>query len=214
MRKHILATAFAVFLCNAAWALPITYTVTAGTSSLTGTTGSLDFNFNPGPLVSQAASVQILNFMTDGGVSGTPSTLGDVSGALPGTLTFDNGTPFNDYFQQFNFGSSLTFGVSLFGPALSSPDGVSTSGSTFAFSIFSDLAGTIPALTTDTVNGFGYLVNVNLDGTTTVTNNLTSGGSVGVTPEPGTFSLLGTALLGCTLRLVKTKSWKRAKVSG
>jgi len=32
---------------------PIDETVTVDTSSLNGTMGSLDFNFNPGPLVSQ-----------------------------------------------------------------------------------------------------------------------------------------------------------------
>jgi hypothetical protein len=89
----------------------------------------------------------------------------------PATLTFDNGTVFNDYFQGFTFGSTISFKVNLFGPALSSPDGVSTSGSTFAFSMFSDAAGTVPALTTDTTNGFAFKADVNLDGTTTVTNS-------------------------------------------
>ena len=85
-------------------------------------------------------------------------------------LTFDNGTGFNDYFEGFTFGSTLSFQVSLYGPAFSSPDGTSTSGSTFAFSMFSDPAGTMPALTTDTTDGFAFTVDVNLDGTTTVTN--------------------------------------------
>jgi hypothetical protein len=148
----------------------VTYDVTVNTSSIAGTTGSLDFNFNPGPLVTQAASLQILNFSTNGSLAGSPSLTGDVSGTLPGTLTFDNGTGFNDYFQGFTYGSTVSFAVSLFGPALSSPDGVSTSGSTFAFSMFSDPAGTIPVLTNDTVDGFAFTVDVNLDGTTTVTN--------------------------------------------
>ena len=52
----------ASFLCLAsmASAAPITYDVTVDTSSISGTAGSLDFNFNPGPLVTQAASLQIL----------------------------------------------------------------------------------------------------------------------------------------------------------
>lgn len=169
-----------------------TYNLTVNTSSIAGTTGSLDFNFNPGPLVSQAASLQILSFSTNGTLSGSPSLIGDVSGALPGTLTFDNGTGFNDYFQGFTYGSTLSFEVNLFGPALSSPDGVSTSGSTFAFSMFSDAAGTIPVLTTNTTNGFAVTVDVNLDGTTTLTNYTTSGTSV--VPEPGSWILLGTGL--------------------
>jgi hypothetical protein len=111
-----------------------------------------------------------------------------VSGALPATVTLDNGTAFNDYFEGFKYGSKLAFDVSLFGPALSTPDGTSTSGSTFAFSMFSDAAGTIPVLTTDTVNGFAVTVDVNLDGTTTLTNFV-------ATPEPGSFVLLLTAIV-------------------
>ena len=93
-----------------------------------------------------------------------------MSAVASGDFHFDNGTAFNDYFDDFTFGSTLSFQVSLYGPALSSPDGVSTSGSTFAFSMFSDAAGTIPALTTDTTDGFAFTVNVNLDGTTTVSD--------------------------------------------
>jgi len=149
---------------------PVTYAVTVNTSSISGTVGSFDFNFNPGPLVSQTASVQITTFTSNGTLQGGPTLTGDASGALPAPLTFDNGTAFNDYFQGFTFGSTLSFNVTLSGPALSSPDGVSTSGSTFAFSMFSDTAGTMPALTTDALNGFAFKVDVNLDGTTTVTD--------------------------------------------
>ena len=48
----------AAFLCFAspASAAPVTYDVSVDTSSISGTAGSLDFNFNPGPLVTQPAS--------------------------------------------------------------------------------------------------------------------------------------------------------------
>lgn len=167
---------------------PITYSVTVTTSPIAGTAGALDFNFNPGPLVSQSASLQILNFASDGSLAGSPTLTGDISGTLPGTLTFDNGSGFNDYFEGFTFGSTLSFQVSLYGPALSSPDGVSTSGSTFAFSMFSDAAGTKSALTTDTVNGFALTVDVNLDGSTTQTSFLPTS-----VPEPSSGVMLGIA---------------------
>ena len=182
------------------WASPIIYSVTVDTSSIAGTVGSLDFNFNPGPLLTQSASLQILSFMGDGTLSGEPQAAGDVSGGpLPFTVTFGNGAALNDYFEGFTFGSMISFDVSLYGPALSSPDGVSTSGSTFAFSMFSDAAGTVPVLTTDMADGFAFTVNVNLNGTTTVTDFSAQTTIVPVTsgtPEPSYLLLVGASLVG------------------
>jgi hypothetical protein len=190
--KHaaVLVASF-LSLASIASAAPITYNVAIDTSSISGTAGALDFNFNPGPLVTQAASLQILNFTSDGTLAGSPVLTGDVAGALPATVTFDNGTPFNDYFEGFTFASALSFDVSLFGPALSAPDGTSTSGSTFAFSMFSDPAGTIPVLTSDKTNGFALTVSVNLDGSTTLTSFVSTGPSV---PEPDSLALVATGL--------------------
>jgi hypothetical protein len=79
--------------------------------------GALDFELNPGPLTTQAASLQILNFMSTRTLAGNPSLTGDVAGTLPSTLTFTNGTAFNDYFTGFTYGSALSFEASLGGPA-------------------------------------------------------------------------------------------------
>jgi hypothetical protein len=79
--------------------------VTVDTSSISGTGGSLDFNLNPGPLVTQAASLQVLGFASDGSVAGSPTLTGGVSGAFPSTLTYNDGTGFNDYFQGFRAGT-------------------------------------------------------------------------------------------------------------
>jgi hypothetical protein len=210
MGKYPLLLALgALCFASMASAAPITYDVTVDTSSISGTAGSLDFEFNPGPLVTQAASLQILNFTSNGSLAGSPVLTGDVAGALPATVSFDNGTAFNDYFEGFTYGSTLTFQVSLFGPALSSPDGTSTSGSTFAFSMFSDAAGTMPVLTTNTTEGFAFTTDVNLDGTTTVTNFSPQTTVVPETgpavPEPGTLPLISVSLglwlaLGSRLR--------------
>jgi hypothetical protein len=204
VRQHSLWFSI-LFLCaaSAASANPITYDVLVNTSSISGTAGSLDFNFNPGPLVTQAADLQVLAFSSNGTLESCASNVqgfcntGDVTGTLPGTLTFDNGTGFNDYFTGFTFGTTLSFDVSLYGPALSAPNGTATSGSTFAFSIFSDAAGTIPVLTTDTGDGFAFTVGVNLDGSTTLTSfssQTTVTPQVTSAPEPNSFAPLGAAL--------------------
>jgi hypothetical protein len=183
----------------------VTYDVTVDTTSVAGTSGSLDFQFNPGLFVTQAASLQILGFTSDGVLGGSLST-GDVSGTLPGTVLFDNGTGYNDYFTGFTYGTTLTFSVNLFGPAVTSPGGVSNSQSGFAFTMFSDAAGTIPILTNDSVYGFAFTTVINLDGSTTPTISssvlgATLEGAV-ATPEPGTLLLLccGLGLLALQLK--------------
>jgi hypothetical protein len=176
----------------------LTYDVTVDTSSLAGTSGSLDFQFNPGPLTTQTADVQIQNFTTDGTLGGSILT-GDATGALPGTVSLDNLTGFNDYFTGFTYGSTLSFLLNLSGPAVTSPDGISASGSEFGFSMFSDPGGTIPVLTSDSVNGYAMTAGINLDGTATITNSssqLTVTTPVTAAPEPGTLLLLSMGLAG------------------
>ena len=75
-----LSSLFIAALCLAASvasAAPMTYTITVDTSSISGDAGSLDFNFNPGPLVTQEADPQIENFASDGTLAGSPSTIGE-----------------------------------------------------------------------------------------------------------------------------------------
>ena len=61
--------------------------------------------------------------------------------------------------------------------------------------MFSDADGTVPALTSDTTDGFAVTIDVNLDGTTTVTNYSPQAGvtplDATTVPEPSTLKLIG-----------------------
>jgi hypothetical protein len=181
-------------LADSALLLP----VTINTSSITGTNGSLDFQFNPGPLTSQFATLEIENFTTDGTLDGAPQLTGDVSGGpLAATMLLDNGTVYNDYFQDFTYGNQLSFDLLFSGPAVSVPDGISTSGSTFAFSMFSDPLGITPVLTSDTTDGWAVTTSVNLDGSLAPSNDSSQAalGSVTPVPEPSPILLLIPAMM-------------------
>ncbi|MBV8729307.1 MAG: NF038129 family PEP-CTERM protein, partial [Acidobacteriia bacterium] len=163
----------------------------------------------------QPASLQILDFISDGTLAACAGNVqgfcptGDVTGTLPGTLTFDNGTVFNDYFDGFTYGNSLSFDVRLYGPSINSPNGTATSGSTFVFSVFSDVGGTIPVLTTDTADGFAATIDVNLDGSTTVTDfskQTAIAPAASAVPEPNTVVPLGTITALGMLRLRRRKT--------
>ena len=192
MRPFFLLVLFLASLANHAHADSVTYSVAVDTATLAGTTGSLDFNFEPGPFGSLPATVQIRRFGGDGSPSGPATITGDADGSLPSDLQFDNGTGYNDYFQAFTFGSLLSFDIMLSGPALDAATG-NASGSTFAFSIFSDTDGTMPALTSNTIDGYAITVDINADGSTTLRNYTQS--STSVTPELPTGTLVATATI-------------------
>ena len=180
----------------------ILYSVTVDTSLLpNGSAGNINFQFNPGG-GSQAASASLSNFATNGTLGGAPTLTGDVSGALPGTVTFGNSTGFNDYFQGFTFGSSYSFLLTLYGPAIDAPNGTATSGTTFGVALF-DAGGTNPLLTTDPF-GFAALADINLNGSISLTLFSPEGlaGSVvsfTEVPEPATGILAGVSILAACL---------------
>jgi len=190
----------------------VIYNVVVNSSSIMGVAGSLDFNFNPGPLTTTPASLQIFNFVSDGSLTDCTANIqgfcatGDVIGQLSEIVTFDNGAGLNDYFDDFTFGSELSFSVRLYGTALSAQGGGATSGSLFALSIFSDTAGTTPVLTSDTADGFAMTIAINPDGSLTADNfsTETSLTSESVeTSEPRDLSLLGILAITAKLFLIK-----------
>ncbi len=165
--------------------------VTIDTSSIAGTTGSLDFQFNPGPTSGQAATVTVLDF-TGGSFAGFQQDFGAASGGpVASHITISNTGADNEDFETFAFGNLLSFVLDFTGPAVNSPNGTSTSTSLFAFLLFSDTNGTIPVLTGDP-NGIAALATVNLNGT--VSTEAVSPAAV-VTPEPSSLCLVGSALI-------------------
>jgi hypothetical protein len=200
LRLAIIGLAFAFLLPSRVPADPVTYEVSVDTSAIHGSSGFLDFDFAPGGN-SQAAFVTISGFSPGGSLTGASQVNGGISGTLATTLTIDNSTQLNDYFQAFTYGNSLAFLLSFGGPALTAPDGTSSSGSTFAFAMF-DSTGVNPLLTNDP-NGNTFKVDVNLNGSTTLTNFSVSGlngapvASIQqVVPEPSGFPT-AAILLAC-----------------
>lgn len=176
----------------------IQYQVTVTTSSVSGTSGFLDFQFNPGNGTSQTATALISNF-SGGTINGAPSVTGNVTGLLSTSVTMINSTPLQELFQAFTFGPSFSFLVDLSGLAISSPNGTSTAGSTFGLGLYD--SGQNPILTNQGAGtGFVYQEQINLNGTVTPTafpnGNLPTVVTFVqvVTPEPAALSLMGAGL--------------------
>ena len=165
----------------------ITYDVTAQTASLTGSSGYIDFQFNPQGSTSLLATASVTSFVTDGTLGAPLAPLGDVSGTLPGTVTLDNGTPTNEYTQGFTYERTISFDVTLSGSAVG---GSAPTGSSFLFTLY-DSTGT-PFSTGP--GGAIVTIDINPDGTTTSTAYppVSPGGPTAtvvtpsVVPEPAT----------------------------
>lgn len=162
---------FGFFGTRSVQAGPITYLVSADTSQLSGQSGYLDFQFNPGGAGAASATATVTDFSPVANLN--PSDPNNyispnVTGSLSGTLTIPNSTAFNDFFEAFTFGNTIQFNVTLSGDALnpSNPSGSNTIGSSFAFSLYASDAMT-PLLTTD-ANGSVLTLIVNGNGTTSV----------------------------------------------
>jgi hypothetical protein len=177
----------------------ITYHVTVDTSSISGTQGSLDFQFDASDLTSQTATAALTTF-TGGSLIGSPTFNGDASGTLfPGPATINN-TPanlVNELIQDFNYGGNLSFDVTLFGDALQNPNG--SPGSTFSLTLYDSRGATgNTLLSIDANTPPALLINVNGDGSTTVTaaSGVTATPSVSAVPEPSSLALLASASAG------------------
>lgn len=178
LKIKLFVVAVIMFAATSAFA-DYSYNFNVDTSSISGTSGFIELQFNPGSIIAPA-SAAITNFTTNA-VLGAAQLSGAVTGALPSLVTINNTTGFNDYFQQITFGNSVNFALNLSGAA----------GSSFGLSFWQDID--TPVLTTDP-NGFATTIDVNPNGAV-VTNN--SGVvTANATPIPAAAWLLGSGLMG------------------
>jgi hypothetical protein len=174
----------------------VTYDVTVDTSTVSGTAGSLDFQFNPNGLGPDVLTAVIQAF-SGGTLVGSPTFAGDASGSLTtgNSVTMDDGTGFNDALQNFTYGSSISYRVTFTGN-LSSPN----PGAEFSMTLYDQQDGTGNQLFAAGPSGAALLIDLNDDGTHTVTEapevsaSEESGGTP--TPEPATWILCGVGMLG------------------
>src|SRR6266513_1838262 len=189
LRLQLLVAALILFAANAAFA-SFSYNVSIDTSSISGTLGGLDFQYNPGAGASSYTATVDFSGVTGGTLSDpiTVFTAGNVSGALPSTVTItdNNISQLNEYFHNFTYGSNLSFNLTFAGDP--------TTNSSLYFSMFQDAAGTVAALTSDTTNGYAAIINMNGAATPFVTNNMTVTSDVTPPPIPAAAWLLGSGL--------------------
>jgi hypothetical protein len=179
-------------LTAAAHAEVLTYSVQVNTSSLSGDSGYLDLQFNPGLSPSDPATVTLSGFTGNGTLvpgAALGGNTGDVTGTLPGTVTIGNAGAYNDYNEGYTFGSFFDLLVTLNLPTVS---GTAASGSSFALGLYqSDDA-------TQYLTAAPSLVEIDLsaNGAPTVTSNSPDAQvtTATATPEPGSWLLVASGI--------------------
>ena len=232
-KKTLLGTVccLGLILAGPAFGDVLTYNITLDTSSVSGTTGYIDFGLDPGSLGALGVTAVISGF-SGGTLSTNTTTTGTTTGTnlyyidgdvftspasapilLSGanTLTLVNEDSNNEITQALKFGTSSSFGLTLFGPGVSvSGDAGGTSGTTFVLDFLND-AQTAYLLSSDPTGSTASLwatsvINIANTGVVTSVDNPGPGGGPSaevttLTPEPSTMlMLLGGGLLVYAIR--------------
>ena len=122
LRRAVLAALLAGS-SSLALADPLAYRVEIDTSQFSGA-GFLDFAFIAGNSPAPSASAVLSNF--SGAFGALASQEGNVSGSVPGTLTFGNGGAYNDWFHNVTLGGKFGFNVVFGGDFLNTAGNAGT----------------------------------------------------------------------------------------
>ncbi|HVA46390.1 MAG TPA: FG-GAP-like repeat-containing protein [Pirellulales bacterium] len=152
------------------------YQVTIDTSSLAGTAGFVDLQFNPGALPdAQAADVVISQFAGGAGTLGNATLTGAASGSLANTVQLANTSILNELTQALTYGGTLSFDVTLEGDALKLPlDGLF--GSMFSLTLLG--ADGVTPVDTTAADGTALKIGVSPDGTTSLVADSAAGNAL------------------------------------
>jgi PEP-CTERM motif len=172
----------------------ISYEVTVDTTSLAGTTGGLQFTLIAGNTPAPPDTSTITAFKSDGVLVPPPTTVGDVLGVLPSTMSMDNQNP-SLYFQSLTFGTFIDYIVTL----TSTAGDPSSADTTFSFYLF-DANGN-PISNSNSPSGEAF--DINIEGPSGTFDPpavffppppITLVQINGVVPEPSSIVLLGIGL--------------------
>lgn len=134
LRRAVLAALLAAG-SSVALADPLGYRVEIDTRQFSGA-GFLDFAFIAGNSPAPGAMATLSNF--SGAFGALASQEGNVSGSLPGTLTFGNGGAYNDWFHNVTLGGKFGFNIVFGGDFLNT---AGNAGTTFGVGLL-DASGT------------------------------------------------------------------------
>jgi hypothetical protein len=200
--KYLQKVALSLAVCagalagvSVARAQSVTYQFSVNTSTLVGNTSapfSLDFQLTDGSGNNDGNNTATLsNFSFGGGGApfGSANLSGNASGSLAAGVTLTDSVFFNEFYQSFTPGTTLSFDLTL----TTHVDGGGTPDA-FSFSILDNNTLSIPT----TMSG-DFLLFANIDSASPVVQigngrDAFGGVSVAAVPEPGTVTLAGLGL--------------------